>query len=431
MERYLVYSKEGFVDFHWQESDDENHDTADEEDILESILCSQPISKPRCFSIDVGDWTHEDGTTVGNPMLESFLEAFRHFAENQILWRTLDIHSVNDNAVGAIGRLIESASQLSLFQRIQVSLISFGNIDGILSGIEHNQSLELLEIHIQGNAFSQADGFSLEQLLRTTKTLKTLRICGAMNLQHESLCQGLAANSTLDALSIDLSSAGASDQTSLNIFSTLATHPSIQFLEITASSASADLFIKGLNIFLSFSTSLKHLSLSNFNSDGKLAMEELSEGLNQNESLKVIETYSAFRGETNLSTIFGLLSQCPQLERLYFHEKCIVKSDLEKIKQLKRLKKPVILFLSAHTINYLAKTIEEVLHCHPEIQLIAHDFGKAGESLKLLCDLNLHGRYLLDRPNVPLSLWPYILQKCSAKEDVLYFFLKGPAFAAR
>ena len=437
----MVHSKEGFVDFHLEEMSDDDADdnNAVELDILEE-MCHYPISNPRCFSVDVGEWGNDhdnDGEEEGsntvreNPMLESIQRVFHHFAENEIPWKTLDLHSVNDHAVHSIGSIVETASRLNLFREMELSLVSFANdIDGILSGIEQNQRLELLEIHIQGDAFSESDGFSLERLLTTTQKLRTLRICGVTNLRLESLCRGIAANTTLNALSIDLSSA---DDDSLNmLFSTLAMHPSLQFLEMTTSnSCYRESFAKGLNVLLSFSSSLEHLSLSNFHRNGMLALEELSDGLKQSRSLKVIETYSALCGETNLSTIFRLLPECPTLERLYFYEQCIDKQDLEKIKGMKRLDKPVILFLSARIINYLSKTIEEVLRCHPEIQLIAHDLGEVGKSLKHLCDLHLHGRYLLDRRSVPLSLWPLVLQKCATKENVLYFFLKGPAFAAR
>jgi hypothetical protein len=48
-----------------------------------------------------------------------------------------------------------------------------------------------------------------------------------------------------------------------------------------------------------------------------------------------------------------------------------------------------------------------------------------------MCDLNWHGRYLLDRGNIPYSLWALVFAKASSKPSVVYEFLKGPGFAAR
>ena len=48
---------------------------------------------------------------------------------------------------------------------------------------------------------------------------------------------------------------------------------------------------------------------------------------------------------------------------------------------------------------------------------------------------NWHGRYLLDRPNVPLSIWPLVLEKVNDNKamdedeqaNVIYELLNGPA----
>ena len=52
-------------------------------------------------------------------------------------------------------------------------------------------------------------------------------------------------------------------------------------------------------------------------------------------------------------------------------------------------------------------------------------------------NMNWHGRYLLDRPNVPLSIWPLVLEKVNDndrvqdKASILYGLLQGPAGAQR
>ena len=51
--------------------------------------------------------------------------------------------------------------------------------------------------------------------------------------------------------------------------------------------------------------------------------------------------------------------------------------------------------------------------------------------------MNWHGRYLLDRPKVPLSIWPLVLEKVNDndrvqdKVSILYGLLKGPVWTGR
>ena len=55
--------------------------------------------------------------------------------------------------------------------------------------------------------------------------------------------------------------------------------------------------------------------------------------------------------------------------------------------------------------------------------------------------MNWHGRYLLDRPSVPLCIWPLVLEKVNdneymprdagEKESIIYELLKGPVCGGR
>ena len=88
----------------------------------------------------------------------------------------------------------------------------------------------------------------------------------------------------------------------------------------------------------------------------------------------------------------------------------------------------------------------ELLRCHPEIILpinvlyafLKDAFWEENIDFEHFCDLNWHGRYLMDKSaRAPLSLWPLVFEnvnkskECNDKPSVIYELLKGPAFAAR
>ena len=79
--------------------------------------------------------------------------------------------------------------------------------------------------------------------------------------------------------------------------------------------------------------------------------------------------------------------------------------------------------------------LAELLRCHPEVRLKGYDTGKVFKGnleLQHICELNWHGRYLVDgSARAPLSLWPSVFERVNDKPSIIYDFLKGPAFAAR
>ena len=89
--------------------------------------------------------------------------------------------------------------------------------------------------------------------------------------------------------------------------------------------------------------------------------------------------------------------------------------------------------------------LEELLRYHPEVRLSLRDydnyvedentyrFSEGMTKFWYIVNMNWHGRYLLDRPKVPLSIWPLVLEKVNDndhvkdKASILYGLLKGPA----
>jgi hypothetical protein len=125
---------------------------------------------------------------------------------------------------------------------------------------------------------------------------------------------------------------------------------------------------------------------------------------------------------------------------------------------MKQLDRPIVLELPYDEIKENTIVVEKMLSSHPEIRLrpcykqnhegltgvglsrrsfdllitLLNSESWLSPSLKHIWNSNWYGRYLLDRPSeVPLGLWPLILEKAKGEQSVIYEFLKGPAFVAR
>jgi hypothetical protein len=126
----------------------------------------------------------------------------------------------------------------------------------------------------------------------------------------------------------------------------------------------------------------------------------------------------------------------------------ITNADMESVLTMKRLDRPIILHLREHFVENRQETFKTLLCNHPEMRLQIQFDNKQGlpkcpskvtieenekffPSFQHIYDFNLYGRYLMYRPEVPLSLWIKVFEKANSKPSVMYEFLRGPAFAAR
>ena len=119
------------------------------------------------------------------------------------------------------------------------------------------------------------------------------------------------------------------------------------------------------------------------------------------------------------------------------------------VKLLPRLPRPIKFDMNLRW-RVTFKRLVELLRCHPEVRIPKppYYYGKprSGDDatwieLRHIIRMNWHGRYLLDRPKAPLSLWPLVLEKVNdnryLKKDeeerarILYEFLQGPAWGKR
>ena len=80
--------------------------------------------------------------------------------------------------------------------------------------------------------------------------------------------------------------------------------------------------------------------------------------------------------------------------------------------ELKRRRNPLTLKLNDKTYQQYPNTMEAILTAHPGIR-IQKPFRIDCWPMKqvtVLRDFNWHGRYLVERMDMPLSLWPQVLQ---------------------
>ena len=183
--------------------------------------------------------------------------------------------------------------------------------------------------------------------------------------------------------------------------------------------------------------------------NNKLNVENILQGMKQNTTIKSMTLENAIYGDLMFSRLFDALHSNHTLEYLFLEileysgSTSRGKQDLGQAVQMDRLSRPIKLVLRSESVFNNVQEIEQLLRSHPEIRLEPTGWQyerrrKRKVPTLLHCiDLNLYGRYLLDNRNnnIPLSLWPIVLENALEKADdgpsIVFEFLKGPGFAAR
>ena len=170
-------------------------------------------------------------------------------------------------------------------------------------------------------------------------------------------------------------------------------------------------------------------------------------------SLKRVWIPNPLYGDLSFAKLFRILPDCRLLEDITLSIDMFSEQDLAQVKQLPRLPRPINLQLPERH-QFVWSDVElghltDLLEYHPEVRVSLMDGfneDRIGETDERYCtkvefwhnvNMNSHGRYLLDRPNVPLSIWPLVLEKVNDndrvqdKASILYGLLQGPAGAQR
>ena len=438
-----------YFDFYW----DGYRHTVD--DIL--ALKEMDIQNPRKFTVRYPVWNDH--------LLDSFIDVFRHFAEKNIFWRKFQLCEMSQHDIlqawmrarhedefssvlsqEFVRPLFYVANALNLFSKMAILSCTAPLQQGdsetgfLLSGIALNNRLESIELGgllvERSITLTESDHLALNRVLRTSSCLKELRFSNAVwNVNHPLLRQGLAENGTLTKLHLNFEDCTVEGESISNVVTALASHPSLQDLVIWSDERFGD-YSPALQTLLCSSSTISTLTIlppcgrSNLNNGRFLNTENILNGLRENKSLRRLSTSKVLWGDLIFSRFFGVLFDCQSLERLDLEGMNITTEEVEPVISMERLSKPIELNLNATQIvngnNFGA--IEAVLRSHPEVRLRPHYYHKR---VAHILHLNWCGRYLMDSPNVPLSLWPLVLERASGKPDLLYEFLKGPAFAGR
>jgi len=202
------------------------------------------------------------------------------------------------------------------------------------------------------------------------------------------------------------------------------------------------------------------------NNEGKMKLDPnmMLHGIQSSQSLRSLKLQRIMDTDWSLSGIFEAIRSCPSLGQLEVQDRTVALQDLETLVSMKRFDRPFHIILPVD--NYLKECANavEVIHGflsnHPEMRLqrpsivsksarnnrAAHVHAIGGvsdrfmdmmedslflsKSFKHIWDFNWHGRYLLHRQDVPLGLWPKVLERATINPSVIYEFLQSPALVS-
>lgn len=423
--------------FKWQASDSDSN-------TVEHCLSILQVPTNQSF----GKFSLKEPPPEDEALLRAILKVFQHCSQHRIVWDSLDVYMNSSGILNFLflRPLLFAANSMGIFRR----LIIRGDAttareqrtgEFFLAGSLLNPRLEVLEIvaNREGGLVTLGDYCALRELLQTTTSLRRLKLDRVTNFEEALLCQGLRENKTLRKLSLSFIQCDVPDASIANVIQSLNQHPELRYLTITSSGQFGPLSSQALKTMLSSEAcKLKSLSLQGFEffeldtTSGTLNTEDLLEGIRTNRSLRNLLIGDALDGDMFFSKFFRLLGECPWLETLHLWEPNITNEDLESVlsEQVHRLERSVVIGLGFPVLDNLEKTLSQVLKKHQEIRM-EHEGFLGNAAFVHLCQWNWYGRYLTDSPEFPLSMWPMVLEKANAKPNVIYEFLKGPAFAAR
>jgi hypothetical protein len=436
------HQTEGRFDFEWNGNDGNSYEAFQK--LRERIILSPGHINPGTFAIYL---------TKTSILDENFarvvLELFQYCIFQQRMWDTLELRT--ENGIGplpysTLRKILSVANESSLFKRFEIqhdehnaeSLDTSSEETCFLSDVRLNQRLEALDISIL-TQISLGDAMVLCQLLQTTQSLKELCLQLSSQLDTACFCKSLTTNSTLKMFTLIIGEYKISDLTFSNIIGALAVNASLQHLTIESADRFGENSCLALKSLLATSKSLSTLKIFGYSqtaSQKTAHIDEILQGIQWSKSLKYLEVSAGICGNFEVSSIFRVLYNSPALERIDLWESNFTKDNLRDIMNMDRLPKSIEIHLHnvfPFAIAPLSTPIQNVLEAHPELRLVIPSYSMAHQSDKLHHSfyMNWYGRYLLYRPDLPLSVWPLVMERANRKSSVMYEFLKGPAFAGR
>lgn len=419
--------------------------------------------KPRTFYISLERWSSSSPPHWNHNHLGVLLETFFYFHEKGIIWEKLEVYTGSRN--GRFTRpLLHAVNSMNIFKMVHLGLSlrddyergSEGHSD-VCPGITSNTFTQELQLSIEG-MISTRRCLAVNNLLQqNTPCLQQLSFRQRNNDWSWTL-PGLRDNRTVKRILLQFDeNAHVTDEITSEIVAAVARNPNLESLQMLfdKDQSVGDLSATAIERLLSDSTSLRRLCLSAWGSKNSINAECFIQGLKKNRSLQRLDlNFILDYDEVVFTRFFRILPDCPSLEHLNISPDFFFGEDLDQLKLLPRLPRPIILeFEEEHWLEFRGlnlKFVKELLRFHPEVRLRFslrewdHEkemYEKEMMDFWHIVGMNWYGRYLLDLPNVPLSIWPLVLEKVNyssyswdvddKKASIIYELLKGPAGAGR
>ena len=407
--------------------------------------------KPRRFKILAFDFTARGQRHWTHEMIRILLDLFFHFHEKRIIWEELEIQVISLNETFS-RLLLHAVNTMNIFKKIDLSFltcdIASEEHNDFCPGITSNKFIEELKINCVGR-MSRQHCHALNTLLQTnTPCLQEL------NLQTNVInwiLPGLRNNRTLKKVTLEFiildyeGDHGVTDALSCEMVAAVTRIPSLEslcFKLVGNVNYGGNLTSEAFRRLLSESNSLRELEIYSADPEPTFNTECFIQGLKNSRSLKRFFCRNALYGDLIFARLFRILPDCPSLETLELSFGILTVEDFVQVKLFPRLPRPII--LKVHKRRFEVDdggVFAELLRYHPEVRL---SYDSDWIDLFEDCEwhavaLNWHGRYLLDRPNVPLCIWSLVLEKVNRNErldekgkvSIIYELLKGPACGGR
>ena len=407
----------------------------------------------RQFGIDFSCWNEDEiefdteifGGESFHQAKDALSDIFDYFHENDIVWDSLCLYfDYFEDHEHAISWLLCKVNALSLFREIRIT-----PSDGIRAvhspmylGFDLNRRLEVLSYRDYHGQFSLAEeeGRDFGRFLRSTSSLKTVMFFLTLQI-HKAICQGLSGNNSLERIKINFDF-HCGDAELSKVFTILSRHTKLRDLCVY-STEYGDLSSQAIEKFLEQSQLSLLVLEKRFGGRGYLNAGSVVRGLRKNRSLEKLEIgRSVLFGDLPLLSLLSTLRDCPNLQMLKYDEGTITAQELDQIILMKRLPRPIVLSLTTDVLRKFPYKIQQLLHEHPEVRLGNTNGGislyysgymrvSTFSDGSILPSFNWNGRYLMDRPGVPSSIWPRVIERVKDNPSLIYKFLKGPAFGGR
>ena len=404
--------------------------------------------------------------------LEAFGHVLLHFKEHNVVWEDLRVTFCHSGEHYA--RLfLRAATTLDLFKNITLGFTCEADETyDFFSQITWGPRVEKIGLIIDGD-MSEGDNVALSRILRANNPcLKQLYLIvdnmaelGEESETHldQNLVRGLTQNKTLEVLKIQCNCDNFRDEQMALIVKSQVKNPKLKFLDVFNYMGYGESTSKQIARLLKTSKTIKQLSFTCVEevfhyaySDAWLETDIILPALKKSQTLQKLDLTHSLHikhiEDTNdgdiLERLFRILPDCPSLTQIFLSGKNNVQEEsLEKLMEMPRLPRPI--FLQIMGTKGGADIVRKLLLKHPEVTLNVIDLEDVDPmssdwvnemwkipddkrpEIEYLSELNANGRFLLDRKNVPVSLWPHILGRISDEPSMLYEFMKGPAWRDR